>query len=150
MDSSSAREMAMGLVVLDQERVVLFPRLRLEPFDDVLGGLGDRDGDAARHDERAVGGIARIDREHMLRADVGEAGVGLHDQERNHSAPRAGSMKFGNQPSYVFTSAASGIGAARPSRKAAPPVTPMRSAGTPAARASSSAAAVSLGAVVTT
>src|SRR5271165_2420227 len=85
MVSISPRDMAMVMLLMD-DRFVLFPGFGLEPGDDVLGGLGCGDREAAGHEYRAVRRIAGVDRDDVLGSHIGEAGGGLDDDERYHGA----------------------------------------------------------------
>src|SRR5271165_3383733 len=85
MVSISARDMAMVVLLMD-DRFVLFPGFGLEPRDDVLGGLGRGDRQAAGQENGAVRRIAGVDRDDVLGPHISEAGGGLDDDERYHGA----------------------------------------------------------------
>src|SRR5271165_5257192 len=91
MVSISPRDMAMVMLLMD-DRFVFFPGFGLEPGDDVLGGLGRGDREAAGHEDGAVRRIAGVDRDDVLRPHISKAGGGLDDDERYHGAsiPRGG------------------------------------------------------------
>ena len=121
----------MAISVRAPYRDVLSSASRLEPGDDVLGGFPGGDRHAVGHQDHAFGGIGRADGDDTFRPQIGEAGLGLDDDERGSC--RAPIHVF-RQPGFVRLAQAGQPRPAgpAPSFKASPPVTPIRSTGTPA------------------